>query len=129
MKKKKEKIEVIYEDWPKCPNCGKDLLFIRKYKHKIKNIWMVEFICAERSCPHINLRIPLDAIKFDLERYREIKRTTSSIAEGFETKIKKMESQIKKMVSDSVIKKLCPVCGNKNPADGKFCTECGAKLK
>ncbi|MHA1270791.1 MAG: hypothetical protein ACTSPY_13440 [Candidatus Helarchaeota archaeon] len=124
-KRKNNKKNIIYNEYPKCPNCGNDLLFIRKFKHKIKKIWMIEFICGERSCPHINLIIPEENIHFDLNNY---KQENPKIAEGFSTKLKKVEDQINKIISGSN-NKICDHCGYANPIDGLYCVSCGNKLK
>ncbi|MHA1693922.1 MAG: hypothetical protein ACTSWR_11985 [Candidatus Helarchaeota archaeon] len=126
-KNKNKKNQTIYNEYPKCPNCGKDLLFIRKYKHKIKKIWMVEFICGEHSCPHVNLTIPLENIKFNLDEY---KVENPSIAEGFTTRMKRIEQRISSVISKNTGNKLiCKKCGAINPPDGKFCISCGNKLE
>ena len=124
-KKNHSKNQEIYNEWPKCSNCGSNLLFIRKYRHKIKKYLMVEFICGEHSCPHINLRIKEESIKFDLDNDQ---RKNSVIADGFKTKMKKVESQIDKIVSGDITIKICNKCGKNNPVNGSFCVSCGNKL-
>lgn len=77
---------------------------------------------------------------FDNERmdlyqrdYAFVKKFAKAVEEECDIAKQKLIMGEKGVVTNSITKDInaskCPVCGKENPIEGKFCTECGAKLE